>query len=589
MIVVGFSWPVGHDNSVAAIVDGKLVFASEEERFTRHKHSLKEAPMNAFFAMFDFLEKNYRIKPQDISTFAVNWQPGLLRPIEKHRTMMHSIVVTQYATGLKTGSLLIPILKTSNMDLCRLFLREVYRKRGLDLPGGTKIYPLEHHLAHAASGYYFSGRSTGASLVVDGTGENESTTVWKVTNGEFEKVLGLPTERSSIGIFYEIASEAIKFNRLEGPGKVMGLAPYGAYSKKLDNRIKYLIERDVTSDVPYRFRERSLLLHLKEDTGEFYRRTVRKLSRGEDLHWNARGGLIKPVVDFAWCIQHTSEILMTDMAKWAKEHTGEKNLNLSGGVALNAKSNMEVYYSHLFNDIFIFPAANDAGGPIGAAAYVYDHVLGQKMKHGRLRNIYLGPQYDADAVGDLVKASKMKSEYIGDDVGVVARLAARGNLIGWFQGRAELGPRALGNRSIVADPTRKDMWKIVNSIKGREWWRPLAPSTMRESMKDYFVDPTDHEFMILMMKFNEEGSKRLPAVCHVDMTARPQSVDRRENKNWHKLIKTFKEIKGVGTVVNTSFNLAGEPLVETPKDAIRSFALGGFDALYIEGWLVKKR
>jgi len=162
--------------------------------------------------------------------------------------------------------------------------------------------------------------------------------------------------------------------------------------------------------------------------------------------------------------------------------------------------------------------------------------------------------------------------------------------VAWYQGRAELGPRALGNRSIVADPTRPEYWKVVNDIKGREWWRPLAPSLLDEDKEAYFRDPVSHEFMILMFRYkDEEACKRVPVTCHVDMTARPQTVTRDQNRTWYDLIKAFKEIKGEGLIMNTSFNLAGEPLVETPQDAIRSFALGGFDAMYMQGWLIRKR
>ena len=240
--------------------------------------------------------------------------------------------------------------------------------------------------------------------------------------------------------------------------------------------------------------------------------------------------------------------------------------------------------------MFVFPAANDAGGPIGAAAYVYEHVLGGKMKRQRLKNVYLGPEYDEDLVKKVVRDSKFKAEYIGEDVNAVADLVAKGQIVTWYQGRAELGPRALGNRSIIADPTRKEYWRLVNDIKGREWWRPLAPSLLDEDKDVYFKDPVSHEFMILMFRYkDEEACKRVPVTCHVDLTARPQTVTKDQNKTWYDLIKAFKDIKGEGLIMNTSFNLAGEPLVETPQEAIRSFAVKGFDAMYMQGWLIYKR
>ena len=164
----------------------------------------------------------------------------------------------------------------------------------------------------------------------------------------------------------------------------------------------------------------------------------------------------------------------------------------------------------------------------------------------------------------------------------------KGHVVAWYQGRAELGPRALGNRSIIADPRRREMWSIVNKIKGREWWRPLAPSLLEEDAGKYFIDPVAHQFMILMFKYRDDMCEAVPAVCHVDQTARPQTVSRDENKTWYELIKAFKDETGEGIILNTSFNLAGEPLVETPVDAIKSYALGGLKAIYLQGWLIQK-
>nr|WP_243665532.1 carbamoyltransferase C-terminal domain-containing protein [Vulcanisaeta sp. JCM 16159] len=280
---------------------------------------------------------------------------------------------------------------------------------------------------------------------------------------------------------------------------------------------------------------------------------------------------------------------MLRLAEWARSHVNEQYLALAGGVALNAKANMAIHYSKLFSDMFIFPAANDAGTTVGAAAYVYEHVLGGKMKNSRLRTVYLGPEYSDDEVKRVVERSRFEAHYIGDDVNEVADLVSKGFIVAWYQGRAELGPRALGNRSIVADPRRTDMWKAVNSIKGREWWRPLAPSLLVEDMGKYFIDPVPHQFMILMFRFRDGMREVVPAVYHVDGTARPQTVAKDENPTWYELIKAFKDLTGEGIVLNTSFNLAGEPLVETPQDAIKSFAIGGLDAIYIQGWLIRKR
>jgi carbamoyltransferase len=310
---------------------------------------------------------------------------------------------------------------------------------------------------------------------------------------------------------------------------------------------------------------------------------------GEKVEWDHDGPVATDAADIAFAIQKVTEEAMVGLTKRAFELTGERNLGMAGGVALNAKANMEVYNSGIFNDMFIFPAANDAGSPIGAAAWACEHILGEKMRNEKLKSVYLGVEYSDDTVKEMIAQSKIKAEYIGDDVGALADMIWKGKIGTFYQGRAELGPRALGNRSIIADPTKKETWRTVNRIKGREWWRPLAPSVLEEDAKDYFANPASHEFMILMFRFNEGMDKRVPAVYHVDGTTRPQTVRRSENKNWYELIKAFKERSGEGLIVNTSFNLAGEPLVETPKDAIRSFATAGFDFMYMQGWLLTKK
>ncbi|WP_083805476.1 carbamoyltransferase C-terminal domain-containing protein [Vulcanisaeta moutnovskia] len=362
----------------------------------------------------------------------------------------------------------------------------------------------------------------------------------------------------------------------------MGLAPYGQKSRYYEKLRSYFRFDD--KDYPYYISvDGSRPRVVKGDDATYmrpYRVIANSLFPGR-VPWNPRGDLNRDAVDLAWAVQAVTEEAMLRLAEWAREHTGEDRLALAGGVALNAKANMAIHYAKLFNEMFIFPAANDAGTTVGAAAYVYEHVLGGKMRNQRLRTVYLGPEYSDDEIKKIVERSRFEARYIGDDVNEVAELIAKGNVIAWYQGRAELGPRALGNRSIVADPRRREMWRLVNDIKGREWWRPLAPSLLVEDAGKYFIDPVPHQFMILMFKFREGMGEVVPAVYHVDGTARPQTVAKDENPTWYELIKAFKDLTGEGIILNTSFNLAGEPLVETPSDALKSFALGGFDVIYI--------
>ena len=597
-VVVGFNWPVEHDHAVGVIVDGELVFASEEERWTRHKHSPLEPPVNALKQAFLFLKK-YGIKPKDIDTYVINFDPRLMVYTMRFKYTANTFVglinrirfdvpSDLVGIGLVALGLGFTILRGDYLDLARRFVRSVVRSIGEDVPEDIRIVPVPHHLAHAASAYYFSGFNNAAVLTVDGYGEFEATVVWKVRNGEFEEVVSIPAVYGSLGLLYEEVSVKVGYDGLEGPGKVMGLAPYGKASKYYE-KLKSFIRFD-DGDYPFRFvvPGKWKIKGTDVDYRQPYRFIANSLYPNDRVSWDVRGDLHPDAVDLAWAVQAVTEEVMLHLARWARENVGEDKLALAGGVALNAKANMVIHYVKLFNDIFIFPAANDAGTPIGAAAWVYEHVLGGKMRRGRLRTVYLGPEYGDDEVRKVVERGGWGARYVGDDVNEVVDLVVKGHVVAWYQGRAELGPRALGNRSIIADPRRREMWGVVNKIKGREWWRPLAPSLLEEDAGKYFIDPVPHQFMILMYKYKPGMCEVVPAVCHVDQTARPQTVNKDENKTWYELIKAFKDVTGEGIILNTSFNLAGEPLVETPQDAIKSFALGGFKAIYIQGYLIQK-
>lgn len=594
--VVGFTFPEGHDNAAAAIVDGKLVFAGEEERFTRHKKSKDEAPLNSLVQTLRYLQR-LGINPSDVDAFATNFNMGLLPIWLRNKSFMWSVDLCRRAVSLnesrgRYGDFLgWTYHGFDHTRIARFLLENAYRRIGADFPKRVKIVPVEHHLAHAAGAYYFSGFPSAAVLTIDGRGERESTVVWRVKNGEFDKLLAMTADQGSIGLLYDYVSVRLGFDEFEGPGKVMGLAPYGEKDELIASRFDEIAEvgRD---GFPYIFSDKFRVNSGGNGYGwhdRMYTRIADFLSAGLELGWNPRQELTSPVTKLAWHVQDFADKLIEVTARWAKEQSGENRIALAGGVALNARANMKLHYSRMYDELFIFPAANDAGGSIGAAAYVYEHVLGEKMGHGMIDNVYLGPDYGDETVRDVIRKGKWNAEFIGSDVGIVADLLSKGQIIAWYQGRAEFGPRALGNRSIVADPTQADIWRKMNEIKGREYWRPLAPSVLDTDKELYFKNPVSHNFMILMFEMTKEGAKRAPAVCHVDMTARPQTVTGRSNKLWYTLIDSFKANKGEGIVVNTSFNLAGEPLVETPQDAMRSFALGGLDAMYLQGWLIKKR
>lgn len=587
-LVIGLSFPESHDSSIAAVLDGRLVFATEEERYTRHRYSLGEKPGNSLIEAFRFLKK-FGVEPEDVDAFALSWDTRL-NPLSANLNRYpfrlfetRQVYQASYQALARTAWDSFRD-KLSESAFALYFLKSVYKQIGKSFPSSAKIVPVIHHLAHAASAYYFSGFHSAAVLTIDGKGERDGTVVWKARNGEFERVASVNFWDGSLGFLYEFTAVRLGFDRYNGPGKVMGLAPYGQADPDLDARFNQSIKLMEAGEVPYLFTRR----FGPKQIDSMYEGLTDYVSGGVRPSWNPRTEVSRIAADIARALQRFTDRAVLHTARWTKERTGETNLCLAGGVALNAKSNMEVYYSKLYNEMFVFPAANDAGTAIGAAAYVYEHVLGGKMETRKLETAYLGPGYDDDLVKSTLRTSKWKGEFLGDDVGPVADLVSRGHVVAWYQGRSELGPRALGNRSVVADPTKKENWSIVNQIKGRESWRPLAPSVLDSDAGEYFVDPCDHRFMILMFRMKTEGSQRAPAISHVDRTARPQVVSRGMNSTWFDLIKAFKEERGEGIIINTSFNLAGEPLVQTPADALKSFAVGGFDALFLQGWLLRK-
>ncbi|VVB77293.1 Uncharacterised protein [uncultured archaeon] len=603
MIAVGFTWPLGWDNSVAAIVDGRLVFASEEGRHTRQRMSMREPPANAFFAMFRFLEKEHGIKPRDIDTFAVNRDPSKMNLMGKTWALasasnsVYSFTSSasftdhiDFGMGRFAGALGKSVITgRPSTEMARLFIEAIYRRMGLSAPERMRVIPVDFHLSYAASAHYFSGHSSDA-VILPVDRERESATVWSVKGGEFEKLLSMPRRLGSIKLLY---GKAAVLSGL-GPGLGLGLVPYGARDGKLRERFMSIIK---SSDrLPYYFEYKDLFKRspLRSALANDYARErtyalMKELLRGMDFKWKANGEINRQAADLALCVQDVTDGLMMRLARWAKENTGERKLSLAGSIAMNSRSNMKISDSKLFSDVFAFTASNDGGGVPGAAAYVYEHVLGGRMRRDIPGEFRLGPKYGEERVKKAVLRGKWNASNVGDDLGEVAEIAAKGGVVCWFNGRSEFGARALGGRSVIADPTRSGAWRKVNDITGRKWWRPLAPSVRYEDMKRYFGNSASVPAMMQTLRLTDKGAARLPAVNAPDGIIEVQSVKKRENERWYGLIGSFGEISGEEAIVNTGFHLGNEPFVETPEDAIRSFGLGGFDAMYIDGWLLRKR
>ncbi len=470
-----------------------------------------------------------------------------------------------------------------NTEMAVKFIEYLWR-RVLKAERVPPIIKVPHHLTHALSAYYTSGKRKVVAVTVDGAGEWTATEVFVIKDGEVERIKALPRSKYSLGQFYQFLGSVIGYGGLEGPGKVMGLAPYGKENEKYTKFMESVLKvYDENAEVPYEITIDDV--HLLPEEAE--RRGIKKIK------WNPRAKpLNQDAADFAYALQKRFEEAYLALMRWAKARTGVNEAVIAGGAALNAKANMEVLYEGIFNDVFFFPAAYDAGTAVGAAFYAYHNYLGGTVRNEKIETVFWGIEYEEDDVKEALKLAERLNFKIEKNVEIehLVDHLLRNEVVVVYQGAAEFGPRALGHRSIVADPRIKENWERVNSLKGREWWRPLAPSLLLDHAKDYFVKGEHLPFMIVMERFkDEEACKRVPVVCHVDMTARPQTVTPEIDKNWYNLIKAFGEETGEYLVMNTSFNLGGEPLVETPNQAVMSFALGGFDALWMEGYLIRRR
>jgi len=433
---------------------------------------------------------------------------------------------------------------------------------------------IPHHLAHAASAFYPSGFEKASILVMDGQGEFDGTSMF-VGNNDIKKIkeIDLP---HSLGLFYGAFTQFLGFHPQNDEFKVMGLSSYGV--PKFD--LSWILRNSsggysVNGSCIYR----DGLWYHKE---EFAKKLG--LAPREPSSYPINGHYENVAASLQDALERTANHLVETLLS----ETDITDFCLSGGVALNCKMNRKLLDSGLIKDIFIHPAANDAGTAIGSALWAY-HVLTDKKPSWKMSHTYLGPSYSDEYIEDILKESKIKYEVYDDIAGVAGELLAKGKILGWFQGRLEWGPRALGNRSILADPRDPKMKDKVNDcVKHREPWRPFAPTILDESKNEYLEDARPSPFMLLNFRTLKERTKEIPSVVHIDGTTRPQTLERNVNEAYYRMIKSFEEKTSVPLVLNTSFNIKGEPIVCTPQDALRDFFTTGLDYLAIGPFLVKK-
>jgi len=558
MITLGINYSQMHDSSACLVRDGELVFAVAEERISRAKHDAR-FPENAIRACLDFA----RVKAEQLDEVCFGWQLA-------GAAFRHDLKC--YASGKMPATYMNGL--NSTLHFMSMWHQEGGAKRFAQIFGPTKARMrfVDHHLAHALSAYSFSGFEDAAVVVMDGRGAWESTSIWHGRDGRIEHVLTIPFP-DSVGYFYSEFTEYLGFQRNSDEWKVMGLAPYG----KPGVDLRAFIEVETA---PYKVHARKLVANGTVPFSEMVRlfgpRRVPE-SQIDERH-----------KDVAYAVQDACEIAMMSVVKMAIEKTKSRNVCLAGGVALNSKANGKIVASGLVDKFFVQPAASDDGVALGAALAPYLDG-GGRLPMKPMRHAYLGPEFDDEAIEIALKTYKLKYARLNDVASKAAELLSNGKILGWFQGRMEFGPRALGSRSILADPRDPGMnAKVNNAVKFREWWRPFAPSIKKEVAGEYLESASDSPFMILTAQVRQEKRTVIPSVTHVDGSARPQTVEKETNLLYWRLIDEFGKRTGVPVIMNTSFNLRGEAIVHTPTDAIRTFFSSGMDALVIGSFLVEK-
>jgi carbamoyltransferase len=581
-----------HDAAAALIQDGKVVAAAEEERFTRKKHDY-EFPTNAI----RFCLKQAGIEPENLDYVAF---------FEKPFVKFERLFLTCLQTVPRSYGVFREAMVTWLGD--KLWVKHLIQKE-VGVPS-SKILFGEHHLSHAASAFFCSPYEKSAILTVDGVGE-WTTASLGIGSGTEIKLLKEIRFPHSLGLLYSAFTAFLGFEVNEGEYKVMGMAPFGTprYADKVHKLINLHSDGSFDLNMDY-----FCFHYSRKDT--FNQKFVDLFGKPRDpaSHFFTQGSGFpsyfgdKPsnfdelgkenqhYADIASSIQAVIEEALLKMANAAFKETGEKKLCMAGGVALNSVANAKILKETPFDEIYVQPAAGDGGCAIGAALWAYHQVLG-KPRNFVMEHAYYGEEHANGSIESFLNEKGIPFEREENEDHLISRVVdelQQGKVIGWFQGRFEWGPRALGNRSILADPRRQDMKDLVNvKIKFREPFRPFAPSVPAENASKYFdlPDPEKHypaRFMLYVVDVLKDQQSTLPAITHVDGTGRLQTVRQEYNRKYHKLIRTFGEATGVPVVLNTSFNLKGEPIVNTPAEAFNTFNRSGMDYLILGDCIIKK-
>jgi carbamoyltransferase len=550
-----------HDSAACLVEDGVVVAAAEDERFTHVKHAKRPVPFSAWqlpFDAIDFCLREAGICMCDVDHVAYSYDPDAFE-----RYAAAPARAGDDGTRSEWDALFCDYIRHAPRQLIDGAPHHLQRR----FEGQTQHPPyrwhyIEHHLAHEASAFLAAPFGDAAVLTMDGRGEHTTTSYGVFDNDRYTRLkqVNLP---DSIGLFYEKATSHLGFLHSSDEYKVMALASFGEprFVDAFREGMRYLGHGDYVAR-PFNF---DALCPPR-----------------------ARGGpLSQAHYDFARSLQAALEETVVAMTRWLREQSRKPRLCMAGGVALNCVMNSRVRDDAAFDDVWVQPAAGDAGTALGAALWI-DHRERGGRRRWSMEHAYLGPHYDDEEIESVLRWMKLSHRRMRDVAGETADLLANDKVIGWFQGRMEFGPRALGARSILASPISPSMQARLNEIKDREDFRPVAPVVMEEHAGEWFVNARHAPFMLFVFDVQPDKQALIPAVRHVDGTARVQTISARQNPLYHSLLAAFRSRTGVPVLVNTSFNTRGEPIVCTPRDAIESFWTSPLDALVIGSFVLEK-
>jgi carbamoyltransferase len=598
-IILGIS-AFYHDSAATLIIDGNIIAAAQEERFTRLKHD-SSFPDNAI----NYVLREGGIQYDNLTAVAFYDKP--LLKFERILETCHAFV----PKGVRNFITSIPVWIREKIFIKKLLRKKFKRSKGGNVP---ILFP-EHHLSHAASAFYPSPFDEAAILTIDGVGEWATASIGS-GNGNQIKILKELRFPHSVGLLYSAFTYYLGFSVNGGEYKLMGLAPYGNPQslQTLDYKTKILAELvDVREDG-------SIILNM--DYFDFATKSQMTNDKKMELllgiaRRTPESEITRDHINLALAIQEITESIIVELARTARLLTQSKNLVMAGGVALNCRANSRILDAGLFENVWIQPAAGDAGGSLGAALAAFYIWLKKERKIlssiDKMQGSFLGPQYSNREILQYLRKYEPQYEYFeefDEILSIVSKKIAEGNVIGWFQDRMEFGPRALGNRSILGDPRNPEMQRIINlKIKFREGFRPFAPAVLQEDFDQYFTQNHSSDYMLFVFPLKEEYRNELsenyyewklmdqlnfkrsafPAITHVDFSSRVQTVHRQSNSKFWGLLNSFKKLTGHGILINTSFNIRDEPIVCNPEDAYLGFIRTEMDYLVIGNYLFDKK